>query len=143
MLASAGRRCRSPRGSLGWSTVWGAGGRTTPFGTTGSNMTTIGITSVGSGIGQSVLRSLALGDAPVRTVGMDVSPANSGIHWVDVPLLIPPARAHDDHRRAIFDAVRDHNIDVLIPGNDNELAPLAGWRDDLAELGCTTIVSSP
>jgi nucleoside-diphosphate-sugar epimerase len=111
--------------------------------TTGFSMTTIGITSVGSGIGQSVLRSLALGDAPVRTVGMDVSPANSGIHWVDVPLLIPPVRAHDDHRRAIFEAVREHRIDVLIPGNDNELGPLAAWRDELDGLGCTTIVSSP
>jgi nucleoside-diphosphate-sugar epimerase len=106
-------------------------------------MTTIGITSVGSGIGQSVLWSLALGEVPVRTVGMDVSPANSGIHWVDTPVLIPPARAHDEHRRAIFDAVREHHIDVLIPGNDNELTPLAEWRDDLAELGCTAIISSP
>jgi nucleoside-diphosphate-sugar epimerase len=106
-------------------------------------MTTIGITSVGSGIGQAVLRALAGAEIAPRTVGMDISAANSGIHWVDVPILIPPTQATDDHRRAVFAAVADHRIDILIPGNDNELAQLAAWRDELAERGCTTIVSSP
>jgi nucleoside-diphosphate-sugar epimerase len=104
---------------------------------------TIGVTSVGSGIGQSVLRSLAASDLDHRVVGLDASADNSGIHWVDAAHLIPWVRDEEEYRRRIVEVVSAEGIEVLIPGLDPELPVLAGMRDAFADLGCTVIVSDP
>ena len=106
-------------------------------------MITIGVTSVGSGVGQSVLRSLAASDLDHRVVGLDASAYNSGVHWVDAAHLVPWVRDVDDYRRRVVEVVSAEGIEVLIPGLDPELPVLAGMRDELADLGCTVIVSDP
>jgi nucleoside-diphosphate-sugar epimerase len=104
---------------------------------------TIGVTSVGSGIGQSVLRSLAASELDHRVVGLDADAHNSGMHWVDAAYLVPWVRDEDEYRKRVVQVVSAEGIDVLIPGIDPELPVLAGMRDELADLGCTVIVSHP
>ena len=106
-------------------------------------MITIGVTSVGSGVGQSVLRSLAASGLDHRVVGLDASAYNSGIHWVDAAYLVPWVRDADEYRRRVAEVVSAEGIEALIPGIDPELTVLAGMRDELAGLGCTVIVSDP
>ena len=106
-------------------------------------MITIGVTSVGSGVGQSVLRSLAASDLDHRVVGLDASAYNSGVHWVDAAYLVPWVRDVDEYRRRVVEVVSAEGIEVLIPGLDPELPVLAGMRDELADLGCTVIISDP
>lgn len=104
-------------------------------------MITIGVTSVGSGVGQSVLRSLAASGLDHRVVGLDASAHNSGVYWVDAAYLVPWVRDADEYRRRVVEVVSAEGITALIPGLDPELLVLAGMRDELADLGCTVIVS--
>ena len=52
-------------------------------------------------------------------------------------------RDEDEYRRRVVEVVSAEGIEVLIPGLDPELPVLAGMRDELADLGCTVIVSDP
>jgi nucleoside-diphosphate-sugar epimerase len=104
---------------------------------------TIGVTSVGSGVGQSVLRSLAASELDHRVVGLDPGAYNSGAHWVDAAYVIPWARDEDEYRTRVLDIVAAEGIQALVPCVDPELPVIAGMRAQLAELGCTAIVSEP
>lgn len=105
-------------------------------------MITIGVTAVGSGIGQSILRSLSFSDLDYRVVGMDINPHNSGIHWVDRAFLIP--RVGDaEYRDRVLSIVATEKVNLLVPGLDVELMILTELSDALAELGCTVLVSNP
>ena len=104
---------------------------------------TIGVTSVGSGVGQSVLRSLAASEFDHRVVGLDAGAYNSGVHWVDAAYLVPWVNDEDEYRRRVLEVVAAERIQALVPGIDPELPVLAGMRDELADHGCTVIVSHP
>lgn len=105
-------------------------------------MITIGVTAVGSGIGQSVLRSLGFSDLDYRVVGLDISAYNSGIQWVDRPRIVP--RVGDERYVArLLEIVEQEGIEFLIPGLDSELPVLAALRERLAAIGCHVLVSSP
>lgn len=104
-------------------------------------MITIGVTAVGSGVGQAVLRSLAVGGLDYRVIGMDLGPTNSGIHWTDRSYLVPPVTDLAPYRERLLEICRRESIDLLIPGLDPELPILAGLAEELAAIGCRALVS--
>jgi nucleoside-diphosphate-sugar epimerase len=104
---------------------------------------TIGVTAVGSGIGQSVLRSLTTSSLEYRVVGMDVRSLNSGIHWVQAAYLIPPLSRREAYLERLCAIIARENVDVLIPGLDPELQVFAEHRERFEALGCTVIAPSP
>jgi nucleoside-diphosphate-sugar epimerase len=104
---------------------------------------TIGITSVGSGVSQSVLRSLAVSDLDHRVVGLDAGAYASGVYWVDAAYLVPRVTDVDAYRARVIEIVELERIDMLIPGLDPELIVLATMREELGRLGCTVLVSEP
>ncbi len=104
-------------------------------------MVNIAVTSVGSGIGQAVLRSLALSEFDHSVTGLDARPYNSGIHWVQHARIVPEVRHRDAYRERLLSVVDEQRIDVLVPGLDNELPVLSALRAELAESGCTVLVS--
>lgn len=104
-------------------------------------MLTVGVTAVGGGVGQSVLRALRHSNLQVRTVGLDVRPMSAGLYWADAAYLVPPASAKEKYLGALRTLCHREAVDVLIPGSDPELEPLALGQAQLSDVGCTVIVA--
>jgi len=103
---------------------------------------TVGITGVGGGVGQAVIRSLKYGTLATRVVGMNTRCMAPGFYWANAAYLVPPARDEDAYITRLLEICASELIDVLIPGLDVELIPLARHKDKFSALGCTVIVSS-
>ncbi len=102
----------------------------------------VGVTGVGGGVGQSVIRALRLSAVPVRILGMDADPWAVGLYQCDSREVIPAVRESEPYDAAIIQAVERHHIRALIPGTDTELLALSTLQPRLSKMGCTTIVSS-
>ena len=110
-------------------------------------MLTVGITAVGSGVGQPVLDSLR--DSELyrkrgigRIIGFEATPWAKAAHECDavyqVPLASDPA-----YQSALLSLCERLGLDALIPGSDPELVILAEMRPELQALGCQVIVAAP
>lgn len=106
-------------------------------------MITIGITSAGSGIAQSVLRALSYGGMKVRIVAMDTRALSVGLYWAHAAYLIPPVAHSETYLECLLDICKREQINALIPGLDLELATLAWHRDRFDAVRSHVIVSSP
>lgn len=106
-------------------------------------MITIGVTGVGGGVGQSILRAIMYNNLQSRTIGMDMRAMNSGMYWTDRAYLVPPVAREEEYIQRLLDICVREQMDVLIPGLDFELAPLARHRQRFLEQGCVVIVGSP
>ncbi|MGC9357537.1 MAG: ATP-grasp domain-containing protein, partial [Anaerolineae bacterium] len=104
---------------------------------------TVGVTAVGGGVGQAVLRALSYSNLQIRTLGLDMQALSAGLYWADAAFLVPPASQREKYIRSLSDLCSECGVDVLIPGSDPELYPLAAARQQLAECGCQVIVSNP
>lgn len=102
-------------------------------------MPVVGISSVGSGVGESVVRSLRLSGLPVRIAGYGDPYAHSAPDC-DTFTIVPPV--HDDgYVEALMDAaVRDH-VALLIPGLDDDVVIVAEQADAFAAEGVVPLVS--
>lgn len=101
------------------------------------------VTAVGGGVGQAILRALKCSSLSLRVVGTDVTPWSTGLYTADKGYLVPSAGAREAYRARMLEICRGEAIEVLIPGSDPELEPLAELADELEALGCRTIVASP
>ncbi len=102
----------------------------------------IGITGVGGGVGQSIVRSLRMWTSTCRLVGFDMNPDSSGLFFCDVGHVIPPA-SHDGYIDALLGHCEAEGVELLIPGSDPELLPLATARGRFEEIGVKVVVASP
>jgi carbamoyl-phosphate synthase large subunit len=105
-------------------------------------MITVGVTATGGGIGQAVLRALAGGSLPVRTVAFDTRPLAPGLFWADAAHLVPYAREGDAYVARMLELCVREGVDVLVPGLDAEVDPLCAARDRFAEIGTRVIGGS-
>ncbi|MFH1086690.1 MAG: hypothetical protein V1772_13125, partial [Chloroflexota bacterium] len=110
-------------------------------------MLRIGITAVGSGIGQNVLTclresQLAREGRIGRLIGFEASAWAKAVYECDEAYHLPLA-GEPGYAEALLGHVRQLGLDVLIPGSDPELLPLAEQRPEMERLGCQVIVSSP
>lgn len=106
------------------------------------NKLTIGVTAVGSGIGQPVLDSLRDADLFVRVIGFEASAWGKGAYECDAVYRLPLANA-PSYREVLLARCQESGIQVLIPGSDTELIPLAEAAPALDAIGCQVIVSRP
>jgi nucleoside-diphosphate-sugar epimerase len=88
------------------------------------NAINVGITAVGSGVGQSIVDSCRLSSLPLHLVGYDTSALAYGACDCQVQHLLPPSRA-PDYPDVLLAACRDHDVSILIPGLDLDLPVLA------------------
>ena len=103
---------------------------------------TIGITAVGSGIGQAVLDSLRDSSLSAHVVGFEASAWAKGAYECDQVYHLPHA-SDPNYRSALMQRCQEARLDALIPGSDTELLALASASPDLESLGCRTIVGGP
>ena len=102
----------------------------------------IAVTGVGGGVGQSIVRSLRMWSGRPWLMGFDMNPDSSGLFFCDVGYVIPPA-SHDDYIDALLGHCEAEGVELLIPGSDPELLPLAAARDRFKAIGVEVLVASP
>ena len=100
----------------------------------------IGISCIGSGVGQSVINSLRLSRLPIRTVGLGTNPFAYGAYDCDAY----------DYTNSIYDegfidnlieVCQKHEIDLVIPGLDDEAMTYARNAEKLEAAGIKAIFS--
>jgi len=79
----------------------------------------IGISCIGSGVGQSVINSLRLSRLPIKTIGLGTNPFAYGAYDCDDYDYTPSIYDNDFIDRLIEKCI-EHKIDVIIPGMDDE-----------------------
>ncbi|MBN1141173.1 MAG: NAD-dependent epimerase/dehydratase family protein [Deltaproteobacteria bacterium] len=102
----------------------------------------IAITSVGSGVGQSIVESCRLSGLTVRLVGLGANPFAFGGFDCDVRELLPTIYAAD-YPDVLLEKCLEHGVDLLIPGLDDELLTLSGNLGRFRERGIEVVVSGP
>ncbi len=102
---------------------------------------TIGITSIGAGVGKSVVDACRLSGLSLRLVGMGNNPFAFGAFDCDARTSLPSI---DDpgYVDALHQRCREHGISILIPGLDAELLPLANHRERFLADGIDLIVAA-
>jgi nucleoside-diphosphate-sugar epimerase/carbamoylphosphate synthase large subunit len=103
---------------------------------------TVGICSIGSGVGQSVLSSCCLSRAPIKTVGLGNNPLAYGLFDCD-DYAITPSYYDPDYPRALVEVCQQKAVDILVPGHDDEAQILSHHEDLLLDQGVQVIVSRP
>ncbi|WP_321369251.1 NAD-dependent epimerase/dehydratase family protein [uncultured Draconibacterium sp.] len=98
----------------------------------------IGISCIGSGVGQSVINSLRLSRLPVETIGFGSNPFAFGEYDCDAY----------DYTKTIYEEgyidniilkCKQHKIDLLIPGLDDEVLIFAQNEERLKDAGINAI----
>lgn len=100
----------------------------------------IGITGVGGGVGQSILK--ALYDSDFDLLGMDSEYLATGLYAAQQARLIPYASA-PNYLSTLLEICKTDNIQVLFPGLDAELQIFSAHTLDFKEIGTTVVVSKP
>ena len=102
----------------------------------------IGITGVGGGVGQSIVRVVKEWPHCTHSVGFDLKPDSVGFFFCDRSFVVPAA-IEDRYIESIASHCLSERVDLLIPGSDPELLPLALSKGDLMERGIHVLVSDP
>ncbi len=104
-----------------------------------ASRTVVGVTSVGSGIGQAVVDSLLDSAVPVTVVGFEARSLARGQYDCDVAFQSPLASS-PEFIPFILDCCAREGVTLLIPGSDFEAVALAEQRDALSSQGVSTVV---
>lgn len=99
----------------------------------------IAVTSVGGGVGQSLIKALKL--AGYRVVGLDADPLAAGLYAVDAAYIIPHV-SNRNYLKEVSRICHAEKCSLLFPGSDTELLTLSKHRNLLADIGGHIIVSS-
>lgn len=102
----------------------------------------VGILSIGSGVGQSVIESLRLSNFQFNTIGLGNNPLAFGAYECDEMILIP-SFYDNTYIDALYKLCIDRNIQILIPGTDDEALILSKQIDLFKQINVKIIVSEP
>lgn len=100
----------------------------------------IGIGCIGSGVGQSVINSCRLSNLPIKTVGFGTNPFAYGAYDCDSYDYLPSIY-HEDYSDSLIEKCKLHNIDLFIPGLDDEVLTISENIEKFHETGILVIVS--
>jgi len=100
----------------------------------------IAITSVGGGVGQSILKSLDYSDYDIVT--LDGESLAAGLYASKKSYLVPYSNK-ENYIPKLLEICEKENILLLFPGSDPELIPLSLNRHLFEEIGTTVVVSRP
>lgn len=99
------------------------------------------VTGAGALLGQGVIRAIRQSSLDCHVTGVDPSANSAGLYWCDNAYRGLPA-GDPDFLDMLTRIIRADNADILIPGTDVELVPLARARAKLeADTGCAILVS--
>lgn len=103
-------------------------------------MTTVLVTGAGAIIGYGILRSLR--NAGLRLVAIDIHADAVGQHWADAfeQSVMVADPGYIDFLR---DIIRRHNVELVIPGIEQDVAFFAENEDGLDDLGACVCLNNP
>lgn len=101
---------------------------------------TVGISCIGSGVGQSVINSCRLASMPIKTVGLGTNPLAYGLYECD-EYAYTASYYDDDYVESMIGTCKDSNIDLLIPGHDDEAHILSKNLEVFEQEGIRVLVS--
>jgi len=93
------------------------------------------VTAIGGDIGQSIAQCLRNIEDDFFVFGTDIHKKHGGSLYVDQFHSIPPAKS-PDYLQIISDIVKQENINVTIPVNEDEIKLLANSLHDLQLIHC-------
>jgi carbamoyl-phosphate synthase large subunit len=100
----------------------------------------VAVTGVGGGVGQSILKALSIATLPLKVFPIDIQPLSAGLYRGDGVVL--PAPEKPGALDCWADWLKNKRIDVLFPGSDHDLLPLAVVRESWFQAGvCQVLVS--
>lgn len=105
-----------------------------------NNLLSIGITSIGSGVGKSIVDSCRLSNLPLHTIGFGTNPLAFSMYDCDEFVELPPISDAEYISQLLATSVT-HKIQFLIPGHDLELILLSENKQLFADQGITVLVS--
>ena len=76
-----------------------------------------------------------------KIIATDTTPASPAFHKADVGVQVPSVR-RVEYLPALMEAVKTHEVRLLVPLTDLDLRSLARHREDFAKIGCTVMVGS-
>lgn len=106
-----------------------------------SKQYTIGISCIGSGVGESVINSCRLSNLPLKTVGLGTNPFAYGAYACDAMDYTPTIYASDFVDELIKKCI-EHKIDFLIPGRDDEAHIYSQNKTKFEKSGIKTLAAS-
>ena len=101
----------------------------------------VGICSIGSGVGQSVIDSCRLSLLPIHTVGLGNNALAYGLYECDDYAFIPSYYS-DKYILELIKVCENKKIKLIIPGHDDEAMLIASNIDKFNSVGIEVIVSS-
>jgi nucleoside-diphosphate-sugar epimerase len=101
----------------------------------------IGIGCIGSGVGQSVISSLRLSNLPLKTIGLGTNPFGYGAYDCD-RYDYTPSIYSDNYIDEVVRKCHQYDIELLIPGLDDEVLVYARNEDKLNQAGIKAIFSA-
>lgn len=104
-------------------------------------MTTVLVTCVGSGVGQSVIDSLNL-TRTFKIIGCDGNP-NVYAHSYCDEFFVVPGLYSEGYTEYILELCIANNVNILVPGHDHELVLFGRAIDKFHENSIEVIVSDP
>lgn len=103
---------------------------------------TVGISCIGSGVGQSVISSCRLSRLPLRTVGLGTNPFAFGAYDCDVMDYLPTIY-QEGYVEAMIAKCREHGVDIVIPGLDDEALILSEAEAKFQAAGIQVLTAGP
>jgi len=100
----------------------------------------IGISSIGSGVGQSVINSCRISNLPLQTVGLGNNPFAYGAYDCDEYDYIPTIYSNE-YIDELIRKCHEYKIDLLIPGLDDEALMLSREIHKFHAAGINVILS--
>ena len=101
---------------------------------------TVGICSIGSGVGQSVIDSCRLSRLPMQTIGLGNNPLAYGLYECDDHAFLP-SYYDPKYIDSLLEVCSSKAVDVLVPGHDDEALLLSDNIKKFSEIGVAVIVS--
>jgi len=101
----------------------------------------IGISCIGSGVGQSVINSLKLSRLPIKTIGFGTNPFAYGLYDCDA-YDYTLGIYEEGYMESLIDKCHKYKINLIIPGHDDEALICSKNEDRLIEEGIKVLVSN-
>ena len=100
------------------------------------------VTGVGAIIGYGVLRSLRASHPDVRLIGADIYSDAVGQAWCD-RFVTAPLTSDPGYREWLQQQVNEYEVNLLVPGIEQDVDYLCDNREQLRDLGCRIVLNTP
>lgn len=99
----------------------------------------IGITVIGGGVGQSIVSSCRLAKIPLYTIGFGSNSYAMGMYDCD-DFVMTPSIYDDNYIQTLLDICVKRDVDVLIPGLDDEIDLVSKVRNLFLQAGIKVLL---